>query len=69
MRIKGKYVAEITITIDAEVPRNESEIFKKRVCEELTPMLRELMDEEVLDQEIGNAEVRQVSAELREVGE
>lgn len=69
MRIKGKYVAEITITIDAEVPRNESEIFKKRVCEELTPMLRELMDEEVLDPEIGEAEVRQVSAELYEVDE
>ena len=69
MRIKGKYVAEITITIDTDVPIAESVTLRKQFCEELTPMLRELMYDEVIDQQMGNAEIRQVSAELHEVDE
>lgn len=72
MRIKGKYVAEITITIDTKASLIEGMTFeqmREKVCEELTPMLRGLMYEEVIDPQIGEAKVTQVFAELHEVDE
>lgn len=74
MRIKGKYVAEITITFDAKVDYDDGvdfETMKKTFCEETTPELKEMLCEEFfgLPPKMGNVEVRQVSAELHEVDE
>lgn len=68
-RFKGKYIATVEMTIDTEADYVEGLDFekaKKILCEELTPELQELLDEELIDPEEGTVKVTQVFADFCE---
>lgn len=66
---KGQYTAQITLDfhIDAEMfGLRPVEELKRNVLEKITPVLRELLNEDFLDPELATVTVTQLSAHLDE---
>lgn len=71
-RIKGKYVATVEIDFDFDKDLKDLKPFKeikKGVFDDLTPMITEILQEELDFEEMGTVKVHQQLADLYEYNE